>query len=305
MLMYPNCLSILKRIILPTETSVIPICLLKIPIFFFGWCAVCVDKYAKSEAHEGYKILKSWRDKYHSSTPFTDIVQQEMTQNPLRQLETVKSKPGTCFVYTTNVDGFFGKAGFLDQEICSTHGTYLNWQCSGLPKVKHPFKLFDKPCQNNVWSVPNDFDFQVDISTMSAPPGPPKKVSSQPGWTTNHPTCPYCGQLARPNVYNFGDQCFIENKYEEANCANWIHAVGNIVKNHPETSIVMLEIGVGKRLPKLRVACERLVASLKNNNAFIIRINPDISKGDIGSNVSPIACGALDELRRIDKHLKN
>jgi len=229
-----------------------------------------------------------------------------MSQNSLRdQSDKTAPLPGPCFVYSTNVDGFFGRAGFSKEEICNTHGTYLKWQCSGIPKVKHPFKLFDKPCTNDVWEVPDDFEFEVDIPNMSAPAGPPKKASSQPCWSSNHPSCPHCGQLARPNVYKFGDQCYIENKVEEANCANWGHAVENILKSKNQLSVVMLEIGVGKRLPKLRVRFERMLNSLKiTNNAVIVRINPEITKGDMGQGVIPIASGALDALKKIDHYLK-
>jgi len=186
----------------------------------------------------------------------------------------------------------------------------LKWQCSGLPKVKHPFKYFDKPCTNTVWDIPEDFLFEYDPITLIAPIGPPRQSSSSSGWDTNHPTCPNCHQLQRPNVYNFGDQCHISNDYEENNLANWCHAVGRIIKHDnlrsnikSDPSIIMIELGVGRRLPKIRVAFERLVEQFKGKNCTIIRINPEIASVDKGPCVIPVKDNALHALQQINQYM--
>jgi len=58
-------------------------------------------------------------------------------------------------------------------------------------------------------------------------------------------------------VYQFGDNCFLANQAEEMNLANWCHAVVALSKTNPSIRVVMLELGVGMRLPKIRVHIER------------------------------------------------
>jgi len=253
----------------------------------------------------------SWKDKYFTKTPNTEILHKEIRENPYKDNDPKSNIADTCFVFTTNVDNFFKRSGFKPEEICATHGTYFLWQCSGLPQVKHPFKFFDKPCTNAVWPIPDDFQFQYDPAAMLAPTGPPLVASSTPGWNTNHPTCPNCHQLQRANVYNFGDQCYIQNTYEENNLANWCHAVERIIKKERaekgedkgDISLVMLELGVGRRLPKIRVTFERLIESLNGKDCAIIRINPEIAAVDKGHCVIPIKANAIDALKSINQHL--
>lgn len=280
-----------------------PEVLAKTPQLFFGWSGVCVEKYRNAKPHAGYYTLKKWKDHYFTNTPHTSKLRQEMINSAIRTPKNPNVLTDTCFVYTTNVDGFFTSAGFSPSEICQTHGNYLMWQCSGIPKEKHAFKLFDKPCTNQVWKIPDDFEFQIDVANMLAPVGAPKRQSTKPGWTTNNPTCPNCGELQRPNVYNFGDTCFIENEEEETNRSNWFNAVERIIKGDANASIVMLELGVGQRLPKIRVIFERLLKALPPGRATIIRVNPQISKGDRGEGIIDLACGADDALAGIDKFL--
>lgn len=56
-----------------------------------------------------------------------------MNIRPLQSLG-VTALPGRVFVYTTNVDGFFLRSGFLPEEVFQVHGTYERMQCAGLKK---------------------------------------------------------------------------------------------------------------------------------------------------------------------------
>ncbi len=144
------------------------------------------------------------------------------------------------------------------------------------------FKHFDGPCCQKTWEVPQDYAMEYDELNMTAPAGPPRSspTSVDPTHWGNHVTCPHCGKLARSNIYGFGgtphaphvfgccwvvarsdvashtqpssvDYCFIENEQESALFMNWCQAVQQMVKNDPKASVVLLEIGVGLRLPKV------------------------------------------------------
>jgi len=58
------------------------------------------------------------------------------------------------FIYTSNVDGHFEKAGFLEKDIETIHGDYIHWQC------------FDKTCIQEVIKAPDSFRFQIDKETL-------------------------------------------------------------------------------------------------------------------------------------------
>lgn len=102
------------------------------------------------------------------------------------------------------------------------------------------------------------------------------------------------------------DYCFIENEQESALFMNWCQSVQQIIKENPEASIVLLEIGVGLRLPKVRVHFERMVKVLPPGRATIIRINPTPVDHDPSTDASVIhlSSGAFDALQKINDLLK-
>jgi len=164
------------------------------------------------------------------------------------------------------------------------------------------------PCKLETWNIPRDFEFLFDEQSMVAPPGNPKKASPDTKWQENHPKCPHCGKLSRPNVYMFGDQCFVENIYENTNWLNWSHAVKALLKQNKDISLVMLELGVGIRLPKVRVAFERLLLECPPRQAKIIRVNPEFQQTiEKGLNPEDLIClseGALSALEKINTYIK-
>lgn len=293
-----------------------PNLLVKNPNVFFGWTALNLRKYREHEPHEGYKILLNWKEKYFSSSggSVVEEMQRRIQEGTLRPLDKIQlpGLPGPFFVFTTNVDGFFLKAGFRPEEVNQTHGTYERFQCSGLRREgskNPPFKFFDGPCVKRLWAVPPDYSMRVDEEEMSAPPGSPLQIpSTDPEHWTNHPTCPSCGKLARPQVYLFGDHCFVENEAETGLFLNWCQAATEMLQSNQEISIVFLEIGVGLRLPKIRVHFERMVKGLGPQaaaRAKIIRINPTPVDTDpeIASSVIHVYGSTVDVLRKIDQAL--
>jgi NAD-dependent SIR2 family protein deacetylase len=96
-------------------------------------------------------------------------------------LKGISSKmPEGAFVFTSNVDGHFQKAGFSPKHIAECHGSIHHLQC-----------LND--CGQPVWSAV-DFLPVVDIDTCML--------------ISPCPVCPSCGGTARPNIMMFGDHDF-------------------------------------------------------------------------------------------------
>ena len=86
-------------------------------------------------------------------------------------------KPAGAFVFTSNVDGQFQRAGFAERAVCEVHGSIHHLQCL-------------RPCSDAIWPA-DAFAPQVDRATG--------RLLNDP------PSCPHCGGHARPNVLMFGD----------------------------------------------------------------------------------------------------
>jgi NAD-dependent SIR2 family protein deacetylase len=142
--------------------------------------------------------------------------------------------PDGFFVFTSNVDGQFQKAGFPEERIIECHGSIHHLQCI-------------KMCQQAIWSG-GDVRLSVDMATVRA--------------TSELPRCPHCRSFARPNVLMFGDWGWIADRSEEqyARYHAWLREVRG-------KKVVAIEMGAGLAIPTVRIECERHATSL-------IRINP-------------------------------
>ncbi len=169
-------------------------------------------------------------------------------------------KPGGAYVFTSNVDGQFAKAGFAPEQIVECHGSILHAQCS-------------RPCTSEIW--PDASPVAVEESTMRAQPP--------------FPLCPHCGSVARPNILMFGDGGWIQDRTydQEWRLESWVR------KSRGE-KIVVIEMGAGKAIPTVRAVGERWMSGV---NTTLIRINPRDSQGPTGTISLPM--GSLDALERI------
>ena len=91
-------------------------------------------------------------------------------------LRELAERSGRWFVFTSNVDGHFQRAGFPEDSIVECHGSIHHLQCLG-------------GC--GIAIFPADAGVTVDPVTFRARPP--------------LPCCPQCGALARPNILMFGD----------------------------------------------------------------------------------------------------
>lgn len=125
------------------------------------------------------------------------------------------------FVFTSNVDGQFQKAGFASEQVLECHGSIHQLQCS-------------LPCHAAIWSA-SAFEPQVDAA----------RCQLLSAW----PVCPQCGAIARPNILMFGDGSWLEQRTEQqqARFAAWRKRV-----KQP----LVIELGAGTAIPSVRMQAE-------------------------------------------------
>ncbi len=209
------------------------------PALAWGFYGHRLGLYRKTEPHEGFRILRRWS----------------------------AAAPAGGFVFTSNVDGHFQRAGFGDDAIVECHGSILHLQCS-------------RPCGEAVWEADEE-GVRVDSSTFRAVPP--------------LPTCPDCGAVARPNVLMFGDWHWVAGRTEkqEARMRSWLARA-----EHADGPLVVIELGAGTAVPTVRLTAEHLA---RRPGTTLVRINPREPACPPGG--IPLATTALDALRAVDRLL--
>jgi NAD-dependent SIR2 family protein deacetylase len=164
------------------------------PELAWGFYGHRLNLYRNTVPHQGFAILKRWGELMRAG----------------------------AFVFTSNVDGQFQKAGFSDRRIVECHGSIHVLQCS-------------KACSNHIWPA-NLFEPQVDDLQC--------RLLSSP------PLCERCGSVARPNILMFEDYDWIEDgtKMQDVRRHKWLSDVKRLV---------VIELGAGKAIPTVRNHSER------------------------------------------------
>jgi len=177
-------------------------------------------------------------------------------------LDLVNQKEDNYFIFTSNVDGQFQKAGFDEDKIYEVHGSIHYLQCT-------------KACSESIWENNLD-DIEIDMDKLEA---------------QTLPVCKNCKELARPNILMFGDSWFLNNRADEQNQRfhNWRF-------HNKDKKIVIIEIGAGSAIPTIRNFGDKLSAF--EDNVTLIRINPRedevLNDGDIS-----IALGGLSGIKKV------
>lgn len=192
--------------------------------------------YGETLPHRGYSLLKEWGE----------------------------AMPGGSFVFTSNVDGHFQRAGFGADRVVECHGSIHRNQCSA-------------PCHDAVWQDTRD-DLDIDLEQLEA--------------RGRLPTCPECANISRPNVLMFNDWSWISD-VTAAQIKGYGAWIGRLRSARARVAIV--ELGAGTRLPTIRYESERLAAELYGN---LVRINLREPQGPEGT--IKIQLPALEALERID-----
>lgn len=171
----------------------------KDPKLAWGFYGHRLDLYRKINPHQGFELLRTIAEE--ENLPY--------------------------FIFTSNVDGQFQKAGFDDQNIYECHGSIHHLQCS-------------IPCSKQIWSA----------ETLQ-----PVIESELCQWQGDLPKCPNCGALARPNILMFDDYHWISDRQEQQRqrMDKWVR---------PHRNILVIEMGAGTAIPTVRYFSERFSPTL-------------------------------------------
>ncbi len=204
------------------------------PYKAWGFYGYRYHLYQNTQPHLGFALLKHWQ----------------------------AVKPIAGFVYTSNVDGHFQKAGFSDDRIYECHGSLHYLQCS-------------RACHDLIWPV-GRLPFDVDEHNMMA--------------AGELPTCPQCGDIARPNILMFNDWDWLEQRSRQQykRLMTWKHSVRG-------KRVVVIELGAGKKVGGVRYQGDTQF------RGSLIRINPREPQGP--QKTISLAMGALEAVVSVAEYL--
>jgi NAD-dependent SIR2 family protein deacetylase len=208
------------------------------PSLAWGFYGHRLALYRATAPHEGYSILARWAARMADG----------------------------YFVFTSNVDGHFARAGFDSQRIVECHGSIHHVQCT-------------TDCEAGIRSA-QGLAVPVHPATMRA---------------ATTPRCPSCGNVSRPNILLFNDAGWDAGRSEaqQAGLATWLREA-----SWATGRIVILECGAGTEIASVRDFGERAARLLP---ATLIRINP--REAEVAAPGFGIPSGALEALRAIDARL--
>ncbi len=188
--------------------------------------------YRDTRPHEGYQLLKTLSE----------------------------TKKYGSFVFTSNVDGQFQKAGFAEERLMECHGSIHHLQCT-------------KNCKGDIWSA-KDTEIEIKEGFRAKEP---------------LPRCPHCGALARPNILMFGDFGweYSRTDRQRERLVSWMECLEDA-----DVKPAIIELGAGTVVPTVRNTSEQIA---KRFDVPLIRINPRESF----SAEIPLAAGARETLRDI------
>jgi len=207
------------------------------PRLAWGFYGQRLVSYRQTQPHSGFEKMRQW----------------------------ALAKPKGYFVYTSNVDGQFQKAGFSALQIDECHGSIHHLQCLS-------------NCEERIWSA-TVFSPQVDLSTHQL--------------TSELPRCSVCGGLARPNILMFNDSTWLEHRHalQESRLEMFLNTV-----QRP----LLLEVGAGDRIATVRTWGERMARRYAGR---LIRINPETPQAH-RSGPLHLPLGGLEALSAIEHQIR-
>ncbi len=203
------------------------------PRLAWGFYGHRLSLYRQTIPHDGFAILRRWSERM----------------------------PHGSFVFTSNVDGQFQKAGFDDQQVHECHGSIHALQCL-------------EPCCGEIWPA-DRLAPVIDADACQ--------------WLGELPTCLLCGGLLRPNILMFGDGGWLEWRAAEqrARLESWLAKV-----RRP----VIVELGAGTHIPSVRFFSTQVI---HDHGGRLVRLNPREAAVPSSLDVG-IGVAALAGLRAID-----
>lgn len=201
------------------------------PARAWGFYGHRLNLYRRTVPHDGYAILRKWADRMEQG----------------------------AFVFTSNVDGHFQKAGFAEAQVAECHGS-IHWlQCVDA-------------CRAHLWPA-DELRAEVDEAHCRL--------------LSPLPACPRCAGMARPNILMFGDGSWIETRTEQqmTRLRNWLSTV---------RKPVVVELGAGRAIPTVRRFCERSGPRIVRINPREFAIDPSRGVGIAGNALDMLRM--LDEM---------
>ena len=169
------------------------------PKLAWGFYGHRLNLYRKTIPHEGFGILR----------------------------EIGGKMPDGIFVFTSNVDGQFQKAGFNPRNICEVHGSIHFLQCM-------------VNCDDDIWHADA---FQ------------PKTDDENCLLLSSMPRCSGCGGIARPNILMFNDCDWNDRRMarQRQSLEDWLEKVERLL---------VIELGAGSTIPSVRMMGARTKAPM-------------------------------------------
>jgi len=164
------------------------------PALAWGFFGHRLNLYRAAVPHRGFEILRNWGQRC----------------------------PLGCFVFTSNVDGQFQKAGFAEDSILECHGSLQFLQCTR--------------CAREIWPADRTF-VEVNAETIRA--------------AAPLPACPDCGAIARPNVLMFND-----GDWDSSRTDRQLQRYNNWLRRIDGRRTVAVELGAGLAIPTVRLECQ-------------------------------------------------
>ncbi len=208
------------------------------PQLAWGFYGHRLELYRRTAPHAGFAVLRGWSEQM----------------------------PRGAFVYTSNVDGQFQRAGFDESQVIECHGSIHHMQCVD-------------DCGQALWAA--EGGVKVDPETLRA--------------ALPLPSCPRCGGLARPNILMFGDIEWDDRRSvaQFGRYAQW-HSELRAAK----ARVVVIECGAGKAIPTVRLQAQRMAREL---GGLLVRIN--VRESEVTAEHVGLAMGAKAALTAIDEHM--
>jgi NAD-dependent SIR2 family protein deacetylase len=207
------------------------------PTLAWGFYGHRMELYRQTMPHTGFAILRGWAGRMRQGG----------------------------FVFTSNVDGHFERAGFTPEQIVEVHGSFEGMQCTS-------------ECGIGIFPG-SSVKVEVDPETMRA--------------VGRLPECPECGALARPNILMFGDL-----EWDPARTHAQTRRMSSWLGRLDGAKLAVVECGAGQGVPTVRLTCQRIA---REYGGTLIRINtrePEVPSGHISIPIS-----ALAALRAINERL--
>ena len=208
----------------------------KHPATAWGFYGHRLNLYRAATPHTGFGLLHAWG--------------QRMPQG--------------CFVFTSNVDGHFQKAGFPSARVYECHGSIHRLQCTA-------------NCSDRIWATA-DLHPQVDEAACQ--------------WQGELPHCPRCGVLARPNILMFDDWHWNHTRTQQQRMLldMWLNST---------PAPLVIEIGAGRAVPTVRNFTRRM----QLRGSALVRINLYEANIHNPKDIE-LALRAKDALEQIASHLQ-